>query len=163
MEKSHSLAEECSNADDVITLCLYPMSKTPRNFIEIRSWAMLGDSTRWTGFLVISRSMEASCFLFLDWKLRKVFIGWYMVSLSRYVIMQVLQAAVFIVQQIVQILAHWFLARKSCIFNEEKRQNSSFYHEKQFFTFSPPFFTFPHFNWTCFYTIFEAWRAWAVP
>ena len=43
-----------------------------------------------------------------------------MVSLSRYVIMQVLLAAAFIVQQIVQFLAHWFLARKSCIFNEEQ-------------------------------------------
>ena len=80
-----------------------------------------------------------------------------MVSLSRYVIMQVLLAATFIVQQIVQILAHWFLARKSCIFNEEKRQNSSFYHEKQFFTFSPPFFAFPHFNWTML--LYYFWNA----
>ena len=31
-EKSLSLAEECGNADDVITLCLYPMIKIPRNF-----------------------------------------------------------------------------------------------------------------------------------
>ena len=66
VKKSHSLAEACSNADDVIILCLYHMSKTPRNFIEIRSYAMLGDSIRWTGFLVISRSIEASCFSFLD-------------------------------------------------------------------------------------------------
>ena len=80
-----------------------------------------------------------------------------MVSLSRYVIMQVLLAATFIVQQIVQILAHWFLARKSCIFNEEKRQNNSFYHEKQFFTFSPPFFAFPHFNWTML--LYYFWNA----
>ena len=68
-----------------------------------------------------------------------------MVSLSRYVIMQVLLAATFIVQQIVQILA------------QEKRQNSSFYHEKQFFTFSPPFFAFPHFNWTML--LYYFWNA----
>ena len=80
-----------------------------------------------------------------------------MVSLSRYVIMQVLLAAAFIVQSIVQILAHWFLARKSCIFNEEKRQNSSFYHEKQFFAFFPPFFGFPHFNWTML--LYYFWNA----
>ena len=62
-EKSHSLAEECSNADDVITLCLYPMIKTPRNLIKIRLCAILRDSFRWSGFLVISRSMEALLFV----------------------------------------------------------------------------------------------------
>ena len=61
-EKSHSLAEECSNADDVITLCLYPMFKIPRNLIKVKLCAILADSFRWTGFLVISRSMEAQLF-----------------------------------------------------------------------------------------------------
>ena len=62
-EKSHSLAEEYSNADKVITLCLYPMIKIPRNLIKIRLCAILGDSFLWTGFLVISRSMEAPLFV----------------------------------------------------------------------------------------------------
>ena len=80
-----------------------------------------------------------------------------MVSLSRYAIMQVLLAAPFIVQQIIQILADWFLARKSCIFNKEKRQNKSLYHEKQLFTFSLPFFAFPQFNWTML--LYYFWKA----
>ena len=76
-------------------------------------------------------------------KLRKVFIGLYMISLSRYVIMQVLLPADFIVHD--KLFKSWLIdSRKSCIFNDEKRQNSSFYHEKHFFTFSPPFFAFPH-------------------
>ena len=62
-EQSYSLAEECSNADNVITLCLYPMIKIPRNLIKIRLCAILGDSFRWTGLLVISRSMEALLFV----------------------------------------------------------------------------------------------------
>ena len=64
-----------------------------------------------------------------------------MLSLSRYVIMQVLLAAAFIDQQIVQIPAHWFSAGKSCKFNEDKRQNISFYHEKQFSLSSLFFFS----------------------
>ena len=40
-EKSHSLAEECSNADNAITFCLYPMIKIPRNLIKIRLCAIL--------------------------------------------------------------------------------------------------------------------------
>ena len=87
--------------------------------------------------------MEASGFLFFYLKLRKVFIGLYMISLSRYVIMQVLLPADFIVHD--KLFKSWLIDfRKSCIFNDEKRQNSSFYHEKHFFTFSPPFFAFPH-------------------
>ena len=62
-KKSHSLAEECSNVDDVITLCFYPMIKIPRNLIKIKLCTILGDSFRWTGFLVISRSMEAPHFV----------------------------------------------------------------------------------------------------
>ena len=64
-----------------------------------------------------------------------------MLSLSRYVIMQVLLAAAFILQQIAQIPAHFFLALKSCKFNADKRQNISFYHEKQFSLSSLFFFS----------------------
>ena len=157
MEKSHSLTKECSNADDVIIVCIYLMSITPRNFIEIRSCAMLGDSTSWTGFLVISRSMEAICFLFLDWKLRKVFIGWYMVSLSLYVIMQVLLADAFIVQQIVQILAHWFLARKSCCLMTKKGKIALSTTKNNFSLSLLPFLLFAHFNWTML--LYYFWNA----
>ena len=62
-EKSHSLAEGCSNDDDVITPCLYPIIKIPRILMKIRLCPILGDSFRWTGFLVISRSMEALLFV----------------------------------------------------------------------------------------------------
>ena len=82
-----------------------------------------------------------------------------MVSLCRYVIMQVLLAAAFIVQQIVQILRliDSCLVNRAYLMIEEKRQNSSFYHEKQFSTFSPPFFAFPHFNWTML--LYYFWNA----
>ena len=87
--------------------------------------------------------------LFVPWPKSKKSIGWLIYvnvteSWRNYASYRGLRFPIF--QQIVQMQDYWFLAHKSCIFNEDKRQNSSFYHDKQFFTFSSPFFAFPHFN-----------------
>ena len=55
--------------------------------------------------------------------------------------MHVLFPAAFIVQQIVPVPVHRFLARKSYIFNENEGK-LAFYHEKN--VFFPPFFSFAH-------------------
>ena len=55
--------------------------------------------------------------------------------------MHVLFPAASIVQQSVPVPVHWFLARKSYIFNENEGK-LAFYHEKK--CFSPPFFVFAH-------------------
>ena len=65
-----------------------------------------------------------------------------MLSLSRYVIMQVLLAAAFIVQQIVQIPAHWLVNRANLMRTKGKISLST---TKNNFHF-PPYFSFPHYN-----------------
>ena len=63
-----------------------------------------------------------------------------MLSLSRYVIMQVPLAAAFIVQQIVQIPAHWLVNRANLMRTKGKISLST---TKNNF---PPYFSFPHYN-----------------
>ena len=161
MEKSHSLAEEWSNADDVITLSLYPMRKSPRNFIEIRSCATFGDSTRWTGFLVISRSMEASGFFFLL-KTKKS-IHWFIYDVSESL------------RNYASSISSRFHCPTNCsnpgslilvnrAYLMTKKGKIALSTTKNIFSLSLlPSLLFHILIGPCFYTIFETRSAWAVP
>ena len=125
-----------------------------------------------------------TCWTGFYWSI-KVFIGWSMLLkeyarrclwlknnwVDRNVIMQVLFPAAFIVQQIVAVPVHWFLARKSYMFHENEgklaylRRKTCFLlpflllHVSIAFRQPPPLPDFNCFSYSSTYTLSAVYRA----
>ena len=114
---------------------------------------LLGGLTCWTGFSwpmkVLFSGLLTKTKRSIDWLIHvidgistKVTVTFKNNWVDRNVIMQFLFPAAFIVQQIVPVPVHWFLARKSYIFNDNEGKLPFLPRKK---CFASPFFPFARF------------------